>query len=313
MARPSLRTVTRTQGATRALKNGVVAPERHDLEFVDVPTLVGAFRRMVRATEFEICEMALTTYLCAKEHGKPFTALPVFLVRAFHHGAIVTRDGNGVREPKDLEGRRVGVSRGYTVTGGVWARAVLRSEHGVDLDRVTWVLSGDEHVAEYRPPANVEPAPAGRDLTEMLLAGDLAAVVGVAPNPAAGIVTLIPDAEEAGYTALRERGYYPINHLVVVRDDRLAEHPDLAADVTRAFAASKTRYVEGLRDADPGKADGTYRRIMEITGRDPLPYGIAPNEQALNELIGYAVDQGILARRPDLSTIFADGTHDFVG
>ena len=92
---------------------------------------------MVRELEFDVCEMPLTTYLCAREHGVRFTALPIFLVRAFHHGAIVHKPKFGVENPKDLEGERVGVNRGYTVTTGVWARAILQEEYGVDLSKIT--------------------------------------------------------------------------------------------------------------------------------------------------------------------------------
>src|SRR5204863_991843 len=132
--------------------------------------------QMVRAREYDVCEMAFTTYLVAKEHGKRFTALPVFLVRDFHHGAIVANEPG---DPKRLEGARVGVSRGYTVTTGVWARGVLADEHGVDLGKITWVLSGDEHVAEYKPPANVVPIDNGRNMDDMLISGELAAAIGV--------------------------------------------------------------------------------------------------------------------------------------
>src|SRR5438552_8663388 len=126
-----LRTVTRTQGNNAALKDGTVTPQGFAFEFEEVDPLIRAFRRMVRELEYDVCELAITTYLCAKEHGKPFTALPVFLVRGFHHGATVAPPGVA---PKDLEGRRIGVSRGYTVTTGVWARGILAQEHGVDLD-----------------------------------------------------------------------------------------------------------------------------------------------------------------------------------
>jgi 4,5-dihydroxyphthalate decarboxylase len=156
MTKINLRTVTRTQGNNQALKDASIAPRRFAFEFEEVPVLVHAFRRMVRELEFDVSEMAFTTYLCAKAQGKPFTALPIFLVRGFHHGAVVRNIKSGVREPQDLEGREVGVNRGYTVTTGVWARSILQDEYGVDLSRVTWVLSGDEHVSEYRPPANVE-------------------------------------------------------------------------------------------------------------------------------------------------------------
>ena len=134
-----LKTLTRTSGANRALKDGTVAPAGFSFEFEEIPVLVKGFRRMVRSLEFDVSEMALTTYLTAREHGVAFTALPIFLVRGFHHGAIHYNIRSGVREPKDLEGRRVGVNRGYTVTTGVWARGILASEYGVDLERVTWV------------------------------------------------------------------------------------------------------------------------------------------------------------------------------
>ncbi len=138
-------------GQQRGAQDGGVTPRGFRFEFEEVPVLVDAFRRMVRGLEFDVSEMALTTYLVAKAHGARFTAVPVFLVRGFHHGAVFHDPASDVRSPKDLEGRRVGVSRGYTVTTGVWARAVLQEEYGVDLDKVTWVLSGDEHVAAYRP------------------------------------------------------------------------------------------------------------------------------------------------------------------
>jgi 4,5-dihydroxyphthalate decarboxylase len=307
-----LRTVTRTQGGNRALKDGTVAPEGFTLDFEEVPVLVQAFRRMVRGLEFDVCEMALTTYLCAKAHGTPFTALPVFLVRGFHHGAIVTAPDSGIHSPRELEGRRVGVNRGYTVTTGVWARGILREEYGVDLGAVTWVRSGDEHVAEYRPPANVVPMRTGAALPDLVATGELPAAVGIPADPPA-LVPLIPDAAEAGFTALRRRGHYPINHLVVVRDDLLAAHPGLAPAVFAAFARAKEVYVDRLRrDAieDPAPADLTYRRVMEITGADPLPYGIAPNRGVIEELIGHAVNQRILDRRPAVESLFAEGTHD---
>lgn len=298
-----LRTVTRTQGNNAALKDGTVEPQGFAFAFEEVDPLISAFRRMARELEFDICELAITTYLCAKEHGKRFTALPIFLVRGFHHAAIVA---DGVTEPKELEGKMVGVNRGYTVTTGVWARGILANEHGVDLDRVTWVRSGDEHVSEYRPPANVVSLEPGRDLAEMLRAGELAAAIGIDGADAA---PLIPNAAEAGFEALRLRGHYPINHLVVVRDELLDEYPDLAGSVFDAFERAKNLYVERLRNDeidDPTPADRMYRRVLEITGSDPLPYGIEPNRAAVEELIDHAVAQKILARRPVLESLFVE-------
>lgn len=307
---PVLRTVTRTQGANEALKSGEVAPHGFRFEFEEVRVLVSAFRRMVRGLEYDVSEMALTTYLVAKEHGVEFTALPVFLARGLHHGVIQVAMGGGIRHPKDLEGRRVGVDRGYTVTTGVWARAILRDEYGVDLDKITWVLSGDEHVAQYRPPGNVVPVKPPRSLEDLLRGGKLAAVLG-ARIPAPDVVPLIPNATEAALTALRERGLYPINHLVVVRDDVLRQRPDIAADIFDAFARAKQLYVDRLSNGkieSPDANDRVYRQVFELTGADPLPYGIDPNREMLERLVRTCVDQKILSRPVELEDVFAAGT-----
>jgi 4,5-dihydroxyphthalate decarboxylase len=300
-----LTTLTRTQGANQALKDGTVTPAGFSLKFEEIPVLVKGFRRMVRGLEFDISEMALTTYLTAREHGVAFTALPVFLVRGFHHGAIRYNTRSGIREPKDLEGRRVGVNRGYTVTTGVWARGILATEYGVDLGRVTWVLSGDEHVQSYVPPANVEPARPGADLAEMLINGEIDAVIGVEVDHP-DVAPLIGDPEEAAITALRQRGFYPINHLVVVKDAVLQRYPEVASAVYCAFTEAKQRYVAQLRDgAAAGDTDRMYSRVLHTTGADPLPYGVEPNRAMLEQLMEYAMDQRILKRPVDIDEMFA--------
>jgi 4,5-dihydroxyphthalate decarboxylase len=314
MSDRKLKTVTRTQGNNQALKDGSVHPRTFEFDFVEVPVLIDAFRRMVRGLEFDICEMALSTYVCAREHGTRFTALPIFLVRAFHHGAIRVNTQAGITTPKDLEGRRVGVNRGYTVTTGLWARGVLQREWGVDLSKITWVLSGDEHVAQYRPPSNVVPIEPGKKMADMLVAGELAAAIGVDvdhPN----VKPLIPDAAQAGYEALRTRGHYPANHLIVVRDELLAADPGLAVDVFEAFAESKRLYVERLkagRIEQPTAADRVHARVMEITGRDPLPYGIEPNRAMLEEWVDHCLAQRIITRKVAVDELFAPATRKLV-
>ena len=315
MAPLTLTAVSRTTGANRALKAGDVPVEGVDLAWEEVNPLIKAFRRMVRENAWDVCEMALTTYVCAKEHGARFTALPVFLVRAFHHGAILINEAAGVRAGKDLEGRRVGVNRGFTVTTGVWARGVLEEEHGVDLSKVEWVLSGDEHVATWRRPANVTPVPEGRDVAEMLKAGELAGAVGVeAEGP--GLRPLVADPEAAGLRALRERNVWPINHLVVVRDEVLAANPGLGPRLFEAFAESKRRYVEALR-AGPlaggeTAADRAMRAVMAEIG-DPLPYGVASNQATLEALAGHALRQGIVTKPVDVDALFDPATLPLTG
>ena len=314
MSLPRFKTVTRTQGNNQALKDGSVKPKTFEFAFVDVPVLVDGFRRMVRDLEFDISEMAITTYICARAHGKRMTALPIFLVRAFHHGAIMVNTNVGIRTPKDLEGKHVGVNRGYTVTTGVWARSVLQDEYGVDLHKITWVLSGDEHVAEYQPPANVVPIEKGKKMSEMLIAGELAAAIGVeVEHP--DVKPLIPNALDAGLAALRTRGHYPINHLMVIKDELLAAHPDLAVDVFNTFAESKRVYLQRLKAGQiekPTAIDVMHQRVMDITG-DPLPYGITPNRHVIEELIGHALKQGIITRPVSIDELFASSTRDLVG
>ncbi len=306
MADRKLKTAIQTQGHTRALKDGTVKPKSFDFEFEEVPAIIQAFRRMVRGLEFDISEMAITTYICAKEHGKRFTALPIFLVRAFHHGAIVVNTKLGIRGPKDLEGKKIGVNRGYTVTTGVWARGILQHEHGVDLDKITWVLSGDEHVAEYRPPANVVPIAVGKKLEDMVIAGEIAGAIGVEINHP-DVKPLIPDAAEAGFAALRRHGHYPINHTLVVKDELLRAQPGLARDIFDAFNEAKNRYVEQLKAnaiAEPNKNDQLYKRVMEVTGKDPLPYGVNASRPMIEAVIQYAEEQRILTRHSTVEELF---------
>ena len=114
--RQKLKTALVMRPHTEPLKDGRVKPRTFEFDFEDVPVIIKAFRRMVRNLDFDISEMAMTTYLCARAYGKPFTAIPVFPMRAFHHGAILYNTNAGVRTPTDLEGKKVGVNRGYTVT-----------------------------------------------------------------------------------------------------------------------------------------------------------------------------------------------------
>ena len=306
MATPAYKTALVTYPHTQPLKDGTVLPRSFRFDFEDVPVIIKAFRRMVRGLEFDISEMAITTYLTAKAHGKRFTAIPVFPMRAFHHGAILYNSTSGIRAPKDLEGKKVGVNRGYTVTTGLWARSILQHEYGVDLKKITWVLSGDEHVAEYRPPSNVVPIEEGRTLEEMLLDGEIAAANGIQTD-SPDIKPLLPNAKDAGLNGLRQGGLYPINHTVVVKDDLLAAHPDLARDLFDAFVAAKKIYVDRLKAgqiAEPTAADKTFKSVMEITG-DPLPYGIAPNRRELEAVIQYSVEQGILPKPFAVEEVFA--------
>jgi len=315
MIERKLKTVFRPLGHTEPLKDGTVKPKNFEIDYEDVTPLIAAFRRMVRGLEFDVCEMAITTYICAKAHGKRMTALPVFPARAFHHGAIVYNTKSGIKSPKDLEGKKIGVHRGYTVTTGVWARSILQHQYGVDLNKITWVLSGDEHVAEYRPPANVVPIEKGKKMEDLVASGEIPAAVNIEIDHP-DVKPLIANAKEAGFEALRSRGHYPINHTVVVKDDLLNAHPDLAEDIFNAFAQAKRLYVERLKNnqiAQPSKTDQTYKKVMDITGKDPLPYGIEPNRKMIEAILQYASEQKIITRPFTVEDLFARNTQGLVG
>src|SRR6266568_244262 len=161
-------------GHTRPLKSGEVPIEGVEPNFIEVVPIIGAFRRMVRDVEFDVCEMAPTTYMIARALGAPFVAIPVFLMRRFHHGGFVVRPEAGIKAPKDLEGKKVGV-RAYSVTTGVWTRGIFVNEYGLDSSKVTWVVDDEEHVATLKLPANVIHAPQGKSLQSMMKAGELQA------------------------------------------------------------------------------------------------------------------------------------------
>jgi 4,5-dihydroxyphthalate decarboxylase len=169
---PRLKIALATYGHTAALKDGRVKIAGIEPDFVEVTPIIGAFRRMVRDLEFDVCEMAPTTYMIARALGAPFIALPVFLVRRFHHCGVVVRPESGIMTPKDLEGEKVGV-RAYSVTTGVWTRGIFVNEYGLDSSKVTWVVDDEEHVVSLALPPNVEQAPDGKSLAAMMANAEL--------------------------------------------------------------------------------------------------------------------------------------------
>jgi 4,5-dihydroxyphthalate decarboxylase len=264
---------------------------------------------MCRRLEFDVAEMAITTYLTAKAYHKPFTALPVFVVRQFHHSPIVYNVKSGVASPKDLEGKRVGV-RAYTVTTGVWARGILATEYGVDLNKVTWVLADEEHVEEYHKdyPANVV-YQAGANLGAMVASGELAAAIGVGRVDSPDVKPLIPNAHEAEAAWYRKTGLYPINHTVVVKDSLLQADPTLAPRLFEAFKEAKALFLQQLSTgAELSGAEQALAQRRSLVGDDPLPYGIARNRKAIETVIQFAQAQKILPRQVSPEEMFASNT-----
>jgi 4,5-dihydroxyphthalate decarboxylase len=299
-----LRTAIATYPHTKGLKDGSVTVPGVQFEHVEISPIIGAFRRMCRTLDFDLCEMAITTYLTAKAYDKKFTALPVFVMRQFHHSPIVVNVNSGVESPKDLEGKKVGV-RAYTVTTGVWTRGILATEYGVDLDKITWVVVDEEHVQEYRKPANVLARP-GANLAEMLVHGELAAAIGVGKVDSGNVKPLISDAAAAEAAWYRKTGIYPINHTVVVKDALLESDPSLAPKLMAGFEDAKAQLLKQLGSGGelPAEAQILARR-RSIVGDDPLPNGVAANRRALEAIIRFAHEQKILPRTVKPEELFA--------
>lgn len=304
---------------TSAIRSGAIPIEGVDAEIITVKPQIGAFRRMVRDVEFDVCELAPTTYIIARAYGAPFVALPIFVVRRFHHAGLLVRPDAGIREPKDLEGKKVGV-RAYSVTTGVWTRQVLIDEYGVDNSKITWVVDDEEHVTQLRLPPNVIHAPEGSSLAEMMAAGELsagfdaAAGIGRTGAPTGGwqeveanYPDLFPDAEALEADYYRRTGVYPMHGTIVVKDAVLAEHPWIAKSLFDAFSQAKDEWVAKLQ---AGKATGPnaekYTALSRIVGPDPLPYGIEENRATIEALEKTAFDQGLTPRRLSMNELFVD-------
>jgi 4,5-dihydroxyphthalate decarboxylase len=289
-------------GHHQALKDGSLKPQGVEFEQVEVTPIINAFRRMCRGLEFDVSEMAITTYLTAKAYGLPFTAIPVFPVRAFHHGAGVYNTKSGIQKPKDLEGKRAGV-RAYTVTTGVWARGILADEYNLDLSKVNWVLADEEHVEQFHkdapPNAKYE---LGANLAKMLEEGQLDAGIGLGRSESPDIKPLIPNAKQAATEWYQKTGIYPINHTVVVKDELLQANPWLAESLFNAWNAAKEAWLSKASAEDLATARGG------IVEGDPFPYGINKNRKAMETIIRYANEQKILPKQLAVEEVFAAGT-----
>jgi len=288
---------------THALLTGGVPLPGIALTPVNPGSIVAAFRKMVRGLEFDVCEMALTTYMCARRFGVEFTAIPVFPFRDFPQPAIRVRRDQLAGASQALARQRIGI-RAYTVTTGVWGRAVLADQLGLDLGAITWVVADEEHVTQYPLPANVE-VRLGADLDAMLTAGDLAATIGVA-TASPDVVPLLGADAEALEREWLSRGVYPVNHTVVVRNDLLRADPQLAGGLYEAFVTAKQQVLDRL-NAGSGPV-GTEERALadraRFVGGDPLPYGVDASRRTLEALAGHALAQHILAKPADVDALF---------
>lgn len=271
---------------TAVLRDGRITSSLVMLDFADIPTINRAFAPMVREQRFDVCEIAIATFLQAKACGKPLVLLPVTLAARFQQSALLCRADSDVRGPKDLAGRKVGV-RAYSQTTGMWLRGILTHEHGVRPEDIRWITFEGAHVAEYADPPWVERAAAGKDLLGMLQEGELdAIIVGNEVPDAQGLRTVFPDPDASAEAFWREHGFVPVNHLVTVGRDLAESRPDAIHELARLFRAAKA--------AGPARGDG----------RDPYAIGCAALEPAIELAVRYSAEQGLLLRPLELSDVW---------
>jgi 4,5-dihydroxyphthalate decarboxylase len=312
-----------TFGHTAAIKDGSIPIEGVTPEFVQVEPQIAAYRRMVRDVEFDVCEIAPSTYMIAREHGAPFKALPIFVSRYFHHSGFVYRPDAGISKPKDLEGKHAGV-RAYSVTTGVWGRGILQNEYGIDITKITWWVDDEEHVTTLKLPPFVKHVPQGKSLVSMMAAGELQAgftgnaglgrtgapkegwAAGAAKPAETNYVEFFKDSKKLEAEWFKRTGIYPFHGTIVVKDSVLKEHPWVAKSLFKAYTEAKERYVKQL--PAPDKASGKDKQIAELAQivGDPLPYGIKKNLPSIEALIKYVHQQGMLKRSYQVSELFVD-------
>ena len=286
---PTLRTNLAVYPVTKALRDGRVRSDLVNLDFCGPTPAHSGFKAMVRESAFDAGELAIVTYLQAKAYGKPFVLLPVPISGRFQHHCAGFNIDFGHLDPKDIEGKRVGV-RSYAQTTGLWIRGVLRHEYGVDLDKVSWMTVVDGHLAEYQDPPNCQRLPKGASIPDLMMSGELdAALLGedMPKDPRAR--TLVPDAHNAAKAWYAREGFVPINHMFVVHERLSGERPDIVRELYRMVVESR------------GLTEGGTPAVFP-------PVGLEANRKGLQVAIDWALDQKIIPRRMSVDELFDDVT-----
>ena len=279
---------------TRALRSGAIRSDLVDYQFDDVKVPNTAFKPLVRDAKYDCSEVAINTFLQARYYNKPYILLPATIVGRGQIHNLLYNSERGVIKPTELHGKRVGV-RAYTQTTGMWVRGMLAELYGMDVEKVRWVTFEDGHIAEYKDPPFVERAPAGKQLMQMLIDGELdAAIITDRGDPR--LKQVVPDAEEVSRKWAETHGGVPINHMLVMRDSIVKPRPDVVREVYRTVLASR-RAMDSSKD---GKLD-------------PLRFGIDNVRKSLELAIEYSLVQKFIARRLTVDELFDDTTRALAG
>jgi len=305
---------------TLALKTGAVTPQGVELNVLTL-TPEEIFYRMGRFREFDVSELSLSTYTIRRARGEPLIAIPVFPSQSFRHSAVFVRDGAGIREPRDLRGKRMGVPK-YHMTAAVWIRGILEDDYGVPPKDMRWFEGGEgaavkEVDVTLPPDVELHHVPGDRTLGEMLAAGDLDAYMG-ARRPACygkGVSRLFPDYRRVERAWYERTGIFPIMHTVVLKQELVTEHPWLPRSFYTAFVEAKRQAYEridftaALLTSLPWQM-AEAEETQALMGDDPFAYGIARNRKNVETLVGYSHRQGLAPRRLAVEEMFVESLLD---
>jgi 4,5-dihydroxyphthalate decarboxylase len=304
--------------------DGSVQAEGVDLQVLAVgqsnPLKHGQDRheRMLQKSEFDICELSLSSYLIAKSRGMPFTAIPVFPRRLFSLSQMWVNRNAGINSPQDLIGKKVGLST-FQTTLSVLAKGDLQAEYGVPWRKLDWYMSKDEAVP-IKPIDGVrmQILKPGQKIGAMLEQGEIDALMVPHPPKEAlrggGNIRRLftdPKAEETKY--FRKNGYYPIMHVVAFKDQVLAQNPWLARSVMEAFDRAKAACVDYYDDPNWSRfvwGRHLFEEERTAFGEDPWPHGVKKNRANLERFIGYSLDQGLMEKKLEVEELFAPNTLD---
>ena len=304
------------------LRAGEVPIEGIDLNVIVFPSGRQIFDRMVGGEEFDASELSASEFISLAGNGKSrFVAIPVFPSRVFRHGYVFINTRSGIRTPKDLEGRRVGLPL-YTQTASIWVRGHLMHQFGVDIDKIRWVQGavetggshGHPHALPLLKPVAIAQNTSGRPLGELLAAGEIDAYLGSRKPPSFGthpdVARLLPNAHALERELFEREKIFPIMHLVAIRRALYERHPWIANSLYAAFveakriARARLRYAGSLAAMLPWLQDEIEEIDAVFPGGDPFAYGVEPNRPTLEALVRYMVEQNFIPRPMPVEDLF---------
>ena len=301
----------------RALKEGTVRPDGIELTILTDMTAEVRHRRMLRGRQFDVAELSMSNYMVAKDNGLPFIAIPVFLHRRFRHGFVFVNTSKRINKAADLIGKNVGVGS-YHATANLWMRGILEHELDLPHKRIHWFKEIEEKIPWQVPRGlSIEKLPAGKNIVDMLLAGELDAVID--PEVIQPIATkdprvrrLFPNYRDLEIDYFKRSGIFPIMHTTAIKQEIVDQHPWVPASLMQAFEESKKISYERMEN--PRIVPLAWFRSFveeqeEIFDGDPWVYGLgAANRKNVETLMQYSHEQGLIGKKMALGELFIDTT-----